>query len=65
MDNLLKIENGIAIKRSSLPQVPYDQFFTTLSEFVKNEGFVVQFFAYKDAGSYMGAGPWFIPSLSS
>ncbi len=52
MDNLLKIENGIAIKRSSLPQVPYDQFFTTLSEFVKNEGFIVQFFAYKDAGSY-------------
>lgn len=52
MDNLLKIENGIVITRKSIPQVPYDQFFTTLSDFVKNEGFIVQFFAYKDAGSY-------------
>lgn len=52
MDNLLKIENGIAIPRTSIPQVPYDQFFTTLSEFVKNEGFIVQFFACKDEGNY-------------
>ena len=52
MDNLLKIENGIAITRASIPQVPYAQFFSTLSEFVKNEGFIVQFFAYKDEGNY-------------
>ena len=52
MDNLLKIENGIAIARTSIPQVPYGQFFTTLSEFVRNEGFIVQFFAYKDEGNY-------------
>ncbi len=52
MDNLLKIENGIAITRVSIPQVPYAQFFSTLSEFVKNEGFIVQFFAYKDEGNY-------------
>jgi Ni,Fe-hydrogenase III large subunit len=52
MDNLLKIQNGEAITRASIPQVPYDQFFTTLSEFVRNEGFIVQFFAYKDENSY-------------
>lgn len=52
MDNLLKIENGIAITRKSIPQVPYGQFFTTLSDFVKNEGFIVQFFAYKDESNY-------------
>lgn len=48
MDNLLKINNGQAITRESIPQVSYDLFFTTLSEFVKNEGFIVQFFAYQD-----------------
>lgn len=48
MDNLLKIKNGQAINRASIPQLPYDQFFTTLSEFVRNDGFIVQFFAYKE-----------------
>lgn len=48
MYNLLKIENGIAISREAIPQVSYEQFFTTLSEFVNNDGFIVQFFAYKD-----------------
>ena len=49
MDNLLKIQNGEAISRASIPQVTYDVFFTTLSNFVKNEGFIVQFFAYEEA----------------
>lgn len=48
MDKLLKIANGVAIPRASIPQLPYDLFFTTLSEFVNNEGFIVQFFAYKE-----------------
>lgn len=52
MSNLLKIENGIAIDRASIPQVPYEQFFTSLSEFVNNDGFIVQFFAYKDDGKH-------------
>ena len=52
MDNLLKIENGKAIPRASIPQVSYDVFFKTLSEFIKNEGFIVQFFAYKQRNSY-------------
>jgi Ni,Fe-hydrogenase III large subunit len=48
MDNLLKIQNGIAITRSLIPQVSYDVFFKTLSDFVKNDGFIVQFFAYQE-----------------
>ncbi|TKB11690.1 hydrogenase [Desulforhopalus sp. IMCC35007] len=52
MDNLLKIQNGIAVSRASIPELPYDQFFTTLSEFVRNDGFIVQFFAYKDESSH-------------
>lgn len=52
MDNLLKIENGKAILRSDIPHVSYDIFFKTLSRFVKNEGFIVQFFAYEESGTY-------------
>lgn len=48
MDNLLKIQNGKVIPRADIPQVPYDVFFKSLSDFVKNEGFVVQFFAYEE-----------------
>ncbi len=52
MDNLLEIQNGIAISRASVPQVPSDVFFKSLSEFVKNEGYIVQFFAYQEERSY-------------
>ena len=52
MPNLLKIENGIAMQRASIPEISYDQFFSTLSEFVNNDGFIVQFFAYKDADKH-------------
>jgi Ni,Fe-hydrogenase III large subunit len=52
MDNFLKIENGKAIRRSNIPHVPFDQFFTSLSGFVKNDGFIVQFFAYEEKGIY-------------
>ncbi len=45
MDNLLQIENGIAIDRASIPLVSFDAFFSTLADFVKNDGFIVQFFA--------------------
>ena len=48
MDNLLKIQNGQAIPRSSIPQVSYNLFFRALSDFVKNDGYIVQFFAYQD-----------------
>jgi Ni,Fe-hydrogenase III large subunit len=52
MDNLLNIKNGVAISRDGVPEVSYEQFFTTLSDFTRNEGFIVQFFAYKDGDSY-------------
>ncbi|WP_136809915.1 hydrogenase [Desulfosediminicola flagellatus] len=52
MDNLLKIHNGQAILRSEIPHVSYDVFFKTLSSFVKDEGFIVQFFAYEDNNVY-------------
>ncbi len=48
MDNLLKIQNGSAVPRPSIPLVTYGIFFKIVSEFVRNEGFIVQFFAYKD-----------------
>lgn len=48
MDNLLKIQNGKTIQRSLIPHVSYDLFFKTLSHFVKNDGFIVQFFAFQD-----------------
>jgi len=51
MDNLLKIDNGHAIPRSEIPQVQYNVFFTALSTFVRNEGYVVQFFAYRQDGA--------------
>jgi len=48
MDNLLKIDNGKAISRALIPQVPFDLFFKSLSDFVKKEGYIVQFFAYEE-----------------
>ncbi len=52
MDNLLEIVNGSAIPRESIPLVPYNVFFKSLSDFVKNEGYVVQFFAYEQEDRY-------------
>ncbi|WP_028583891.1 hydrogenase large subunit [Desulfogranum mediterraneum] len=46
MDKLLQLKNGRPVERSIIPQVPYGIFFKTLANFVANEGFVVQFFAY-------------------
>ncbi len=45
MDNLLHIENGGIVKRSDIPLVSFDRFATILSEFVENDGYIVQFFA--------------------
>lgn len=50
MDNLLEIRNGEAIKRSALPCVSVEAFGTTLADFVKKDGYIVQFFAFTDAG---------------
>jgi Ni,Fe-hydrogenase III large subunit len=48
MDNLLRIENGMAVSRRAIPQLPFELFFTTLADFVKNDGYIVQFFGYRD-----------------
>ncbi|MDD2463061.1 MAG: hydrogenase [Desulfobulbus sp.] len=50
MDNLFKITNGQAIPRASIPRVPFEEFYSALSSFVKNDGHVVQFFAYAEEG---------------
>lgn len=50
MDNLLEIHNGAAVSRADLPRLPFDLFFTTLSEFVRNDGYVVQFFICPEKG---------------
>ena len=52
MDSLLKIHNGVAISRDEIPEVSYEQFYTTLADFIRNDGFVVQFFAYASGGGY-------------
>ncbi len=51
MDNLLQIGNGEVVKRSAIPCVSVELFGTIVSEFVKNEGYVVQFFAFAENGS--------------
>ncbi len=52
MDSLLKIENSIAISRDVIPEVSNELFFTTLADFIRNDGFVVQFFAYRSESGY-------------
>ncbi|GAB6190447.1 hydrogenase large subunit [Desulfocastanea catecholica] len=48
MDNLLRIKNGEAVKRSAIPCVPFYRFAELMADFVGNNGFVVQFFAFVD-----------------
>ncbi len=48
MDNLLRIHNGQAVKRSTLPCVPFTRFAELLDAFMKNDGYIVQFFAFID-----------------
>lgn len=50
MDNLLKITNGQTIPRASIPLVPFAEFYDSLAAFVKNEGYIVQFFAHAQEG---------------
>lgn len=50
MDNLLKIKNGVAVKRSAIPCVPFNRFAEILADFISNSGYVVQFFAHVEQG---------------
>ncbi|NLZ16550.1 MAG: hydrogenase [Desulfobulbaceae bacterium] len=48
MDKLLQINNGECIERSHIPRVSPELFYRQLNQFVRNGGFVVQFFAYPE-----------------
>ncbi|HSO08679.1 MAG TPA: hydrogenase, partial [Desulfoprunum sp.] len=48
MDNLLQIANGEVVRRADIPDVSVETFGMTLAEFVRNGGFVVQFFAFAE-----------------
>ncbi len=50
MDKLLQIQNGQPIKRSAIPCVPFNRFAELLADFINNNGFVVQFFAFVESG---------------
>ncbi|KAB2889041.1 MAG: hydrogenase [Desulfobulbaceae bacterium] len=52
MDNLVQIDNGVAISRADIPCLSPENFGLTLADFVKNDGFVVQFFAYAEHGGH-------------
>ena len=51
MDKLLQIENGQVVKRLTIPCLPFPRFAELLAEFVQNDGFIVQFFAFTEAGA--------------
>jgi len=48
MDNLLQIANGEVVRRADIPDVSVETFGMTLADFVRDGGFVVQFFAFAD-----------------
>ena len=48
MDNFLRIANGETVRRSAIPCVDFPKFAAMLYEFMANDGYVVQFFAYQE-----------------
>lgn len=50
MDNLVQIDNGVAIRRGDVPCLSIDGFGRVLADFVKAGGFVVHYFAYSENG---------------
>jgi len=51
MANLLKIRNGQVVPRADIPDCGIDAFLQTLLDFLQDDGYVVQFFGYRDGGS--------------
>ena len=49
MDNLLRIANGEAVPRHRIPRLDFGRFLRTVTELVRCNGYVVQFFAYEEA----------------
>jgi Ni,Fe-hydrogenase III large subunit len=50
MDNLLQITNGQMMARSRIPHVDFPRFFRIMNDFVRNNGYIVQLFAYPENG---------------
>jgi hypothetical protein len=48
MDDFLKIENGVALPRADLPRVSFPRFFRLLSDLVRCNGYLVQFFVHPE-----------------
>ena len=48
LKNLLQIKNGEKISRADIPQVFFADFSKTLTDIADNDGYIVQFFAYKE-----------------
>ena len=51
MANLLKIVNGERVDRAAIPMIDLDEFLQSLTDFVGEDGSVVQFFAYREGAS--------------
>ncbi|MCK4838389.1 MAG: hydrogenase [Desulfobulbaceae bacterium] len=47
-NNLLQIKNGEKVNRADIPQLSFADFSKALIDIADNDGYVVQFFAYKD-----------------
>ncbi len=52
MDNFLQIKNGEVVERQHIPLVEFPRFLRVMNDFVANNGYIVQFFAYPDNGAY-------------
>jgi len=50
MDNLLQIKNGEVVDRRRIPHVNFARFFRIMTDFVANNGYIVQLFAYAEEG---------------
>ncbi len=46
MGNLLQIQNGETVKRADIPLVSFDRFARLITDFIRKDGFIVQFFAF-------------------
>jgi ribosomal protein S8 len=47
-NNLLQIKNGEKISRADIPQLSFADFSKALIDIADNDGYIVQFFAYKE-----------------
>ncbi len=50
MDKLLQIQNNERLNRADIPHLDFADFRAALLDFVKDDGQIVQFFAYEDQG---------------